>query len=70
MRVGVPIVVIMVVFMRVPVVVIMRVPVMVVMVVIVSRGLVVMVVSRGPAAEGADEHGDAHGGDQDSAGDA
>jgi hypothetical protein len=69
MRVRVPIVVIMVVIMRVPVVVIMRVPVMVVMVVIVSRGLV-MVVSRDTVAEGADEHGDAHGGDQDSAGDA
>ena len=44
-------------------------PVVVVMVVIV-RVPVVMVVNRGTASEDSNEHGDAHTGDQDAAGDA
>ena len=43
---------------------------MVVVVVIVRVPVVVMVVGRGTTAQEADEHGDAHGRDQDSAGDA
>jgi hypothetical protein len=45
------------------------VPVVVVMVVIV-RVLVMVVISRGTVSEDSNEHGDAHTGDQDAAGDA
>ncbi|HYK70546.1 MAG TPA: hypothetical protein VEV45_21560, partial [Streptosporangiaceae bacterium] len=51
----------------VAVVVVVRVPVVVAVAVIV-RMPVVMVLSRGTAAEDADEHGGAYGGDEDSAG--